>query len=185
MMSTPNFRSNTDATRRAILTHRSRTESDSIRALQESINFHRSLLYLRPHEFSGVSSVSVSSHRLPPDQQLKTATGTETDEFMRQGGDDFIRKVLIKQLRDELADLKRRVAEKNKLEKAKIRSDVVKSKMDPLEPTTNSPLTSKIKQPGFLPLLNSFFEILTLSNQGSGLNSTAIFNEDEISEQIP
>lgn len=117
MMSQPNFRTtNTYATRHAIRSHRYRTESNSIRALQESINFHRSLLCLPPR---------LQQHDLSLDIEEEVISDAERDELKELTDKDIIRqrKALINDLKRELADLIRRVDEKAKSQKVKLRSD--------------------------------------------------------------
>lgn len=119
MMSTPNFRSN-HAIRQAILNHRSRNELDTIMALQESINFHRSLLYLRPTDFSNSSLVSLQDNQ--PINELACLSDEEKEQQMKAAETERStqRKLVIKELRKELAHLKRSVDKKNKSERAKI-----------------------------------------------------------------
>ena len=149
MMSQPNFRTtNTYATRHAIRSHRYRTESNSIRALQESINFHRSLLCLPPR---------LQQHDLSLDIEEEVISDAERDELKELTDKDIIRqrKALINDLKRELADLIRRVDEKAKSQKVKLRSD------DKIKEDVASSMKPQDK-----PLLNSLFASLIDEDQG-------------------
>ncbi|KAL3774980.1 hypothetical protein ACHAWO_008911 [Cyclotella atomus] len=158
MMTGANFRINTPAIRRAILAHRCRRETDQIKALQESINFHRSLLYLLPRDFPPVSF---------QDLDPKSHVGNEeTEEPHRLTEKEMAleRKATIQQLRDELAELKRRVDDKHQREKAKIQAENIKTQVHspvsaPISPTQS--VLSLESEPQ--PLLNSLFESLNTS----------------------
>lgn len=124
IMSSSIPRSNTHVIRQAILNHRSRSESDTIMYLQESINFHRSLLYLRPQDFSNSSLVSVQDDH--PVNRLDCQDDEEKEDQRKAAEKERSRrrKKIIKELRTELANLKRRVDKNNKIERAKSRTSV-------------------------------------------------------------
>lgn len=106
--------------RLAVMAYRTRKAS-VLSDLQESVNFHRSLLSLTPHDFTQPRPTPPSIVEFPHDEELANMTKAELltwrkmrrcerknamhKEKCRQ------RNIMIGELQRELADLKRRVEE--------------------------------------------------------------------------
>ncbi|KAL7511351.1 hypothetical protein ACHAXN_008282 [Cyclotella atomus] len=124
-----NLKADPTTTRRQILAYRSRKAS-VLRSLQESVNHHRFLLSLRPHNFA--SPVPAASQHLgpemPPHDELITMSDEELRAWQKKTRSERVnlkqkekaRKTNAKvlELREELADLKRMLEERNSAEEA-------------------------------------------------------------------
>lgn len=121
-----NFKADTQITRRTVLAYRSRKAS-VLRSLQESVNFHRSLLSLRPHNYAlPASSQPRSGPEFPPHDELILMSAEELHAWQRRRRNERVNlkhqeksrehNAMVQELREELADLKRRVEDRNRRE---------------------------------------------------------------------
>jgi hypothetical protein len=124
-----NLKADPKTTRRQILAYRSRKAS-VLRSLQESVNHHHSLLSLRPHNFA--SAVPAAAEHLgpemPPHEELITMSDEELRAWQKKTRSERVNlkqkekarqaNAKVLELREELADLKRMLNERNSMEEA-------------------------------------------------------------------
>ena len=124
-----NFKADPSTTRNHILAYRSRKAS-ALRSLQESVNFHRSLLSLRPRDFASVDASSSQPHspEFPPHDEMIVMSEKELRTWQKKKRRERVnirhkeksrqKNAMVQELHQELADLKRRIQERNRNETA-------------------------------------------------------------------
>ena len=129
-----NFKADPSTTRNHILAYRSRKAS-ALRSLQESVNFHRSLLSLRPRNFASAaaSSSQPRSPEFPPHDEMIAMSDEELRAWQKKRRCERVnlkhkersrqQNAMVQELHEELADLKMRIQERNRSEAAERRAN--------------------------------------------------------------